>query len=117
MEEAATGLTHLAFVQSLLDHVVCAACVAGREVLHMGTGVADRVKVIRWAGAGLHAAWKELQARLAAGGREGWQGYPDSPSLRTQAGPTSALSRAPLAREQWPEISITRVFFHCQGCP
>lgn len=71
VEGAARGPTHLAFVQSLLDHPGCAACVAGREVLHTGAGVADRVEVIRRAVAGLHAAWEGLQSRLGPGVREG----------------------------------------------
>ena len=57
-EEAVRGRTHLAFVQSLLDHPACAACLAGCEVLHMGAGVADRVKVIQWTRAIPSAGWK-----------------------------------------------------------
>lgn len=45
-EGAARGLTHLAFVRSLVDHPAPAACVAGREVLHPSAGVTDRVKVV-----------------------------------------------------------------------
>jgi hypothetical protein len=38
---------HLAFSQSFLDHSACAASMAGRDILHMGTGVTDRVEAIR----------------------------------------------------------------------
>lgn len=40
------GWPYLAFVQSFLDHTTCAACMAGCGVLHIGTGITNRVKVI-----------------------------------------------------------------------
>lgn len=65
------ALTHLTFVQSLLELPACAACLTGREVLHMGSGVTDRIKVVQWAEARLCAGCKQLRSRQVAGGREG----------------------------------------------
>lgn len=47
------GWPYLSFAQNFLDHMTCTACMAGCGVLHASTGVANRVKVIRLAGAGL----------------------------------------------------------------
>lgn len=97
-EGAASRLTHLAFVQSLLDHPSRAARVAGREVLHAGAGVAHRVEAIRRTGAGRPAAWKERRPGLDTGGREAG-GLAWLSLLRPQTRCTAALARPPTPGE------------------
>lgn len=99
------GWPHLAFAQSFLDHMTRAACMAGCDVFHVGTGVANRVKVIRLAGTGFCTARKQAWLCLDTRQREGkcvWLGsLLSGPSL--QPGSYSESSGQRFQLQLFPE--------------
>lgn len=118
-EGAVRGWTHLAFVQSPVDHPACAACLAGCEVLHVGAGVADRVKVVQWTGAMLSAGWDQFWSSQVAGGEEK-AGRVSVAFLLPQdheRGHLSAAAPLPTPRAMARDFHSTQKFYTVRAAP